>query len=341
MPKYEIQKTASDILIYQTEDGKTRIDVKIENNTVWLTQSMITKLYQTTKQNISLHLKNIYKEGELSKNSTVKEYLTVQTEGNRQVQRQVEYYSLDVIIALGYRVKSHIGTQFRRWATERLNEYLIKGFTMDDQRLKEGRSIGADYFDELLERIRDIRSSEKRFYKKITDIYQLSIDYEPASEITQEFFATVQNKLHYAIHGHTAAELIAERAKSDKSNMGLTSWKGTKVREPDVLVAKNYLSEDELKNLNRIVNMYLDYAEDQARIRNPMYMKDWAEKLDAFLKFNQRDVLKNAGKISAQVAKTIALEQYKKFSDRRVKETDTIEDKEFDKIVKKITKKDK
>lgn len=238
-------------------------------------------------QNITLHIKNIYEEGELEENSTCKNYLQVQTEGNRRVQRNSRHYNLEMIIAVGYRVRSSRGTQFRRWAIERLNEYLVKGFTMDDERLKGMHNIGDDYFDELLERIRDIRASEKRFYKKITDIYALSIDYDGKSEEAKKFFATVQNKLHFAIHGHKAAELIEQRADASKDNMGLTTWKGEKVRKGDITVAKNYLTEKEIKSLNRIVTMYLDYAEDQAERRNPMHMKDWEEKLNAFLKFDR------------------------------------------------------
>lgn len=268
----------TDILIYQLEDGKTKIDVRLENETVWMTQKAIAELYQTTPQNITLHIKNIYEEGELEENSTCKNYLQVRTEGNRTVQRNSRHYNLEMIIAVGYRVRSSRGTQFRRWATERLNEYLVKGFTMDDERLKGMRNIGDDYFDELLERIRDIRASEKRFYKKITDIYALAIDYNGKSEEAKKFFATVQNKLHFAIHGHTAAELIEQRADASKDNMGLTTWKGDKVRKGDITVAKNYLIEKEIKSLNRIVTMYLDYAEDQAERRNPMHMKDWEEK---------------------------------------------------------------
>jgi len=252
------------ILIYQAEDGKTHINVRMEGDTVWLTQSAMSELFQTSSQNITMHIKNIYAEGELSEVATCKDYLQVQLEGGREVQRALKHYNLEVIIAVGYRVKSHRGTQFRRWATERLREYLVKGFVMDDERLKEGRGLGADYFDELLERIRDIRASEKQFYRKITEIYSLAVDYDPNAEITHEFYASVQNKLHWAITGHTAAELIAERASAAKPNMGLTSWKGKKVRQADVSVAKNYLAEDELRSLNRIVTMYLDYAEDQA-----------------------------------------------------------------------------
>ncbi|MDW7661377.1 MAG: virulence RhuM family protein [Bacillota bacterium] len=317
----------TDILIYQLEDGKTKIDVRLENETVWMTQKAIAELYQTTPQNITLHIKNIYEEGELEENSTCKNYLQVRTEGNRTVQRNSRHYNLEMIIAVGYRVRSTRGTQFRRWATERLNEYLVKGFTMDDERLKGMRNIGDDYFDELLERIRDIRASEKRFYKKITDIYALSIDYDGKSEEAKKFFATVQNKLHFAIHGHTAAELIEQRADASKDNMGLTNWRGDKVRKGDITVAKNYLTEKEIKSLNRIVTMYLDYAEDQAERRNPMHMKDWEEKLNAFLKFNERDILAGAGSISHEVAKELAEKEYEKFNQKRLT---TAEKDDFD-----------
>jgi hypothetical protein len=332
---------ASEILIYQPEDGKTRIDVRLEDGTVWLTQMQMVDLFQSSKQNISLHIRNIYEERELSEDATVKEYLTVQTEGQRRVQRAIKYYNLDVIIAVGYRVRSHRGTQFRRWATERLREYLVKGFAMDDERLKEGRNFGADYFDELLDRIRDIRASEKQFYRKITQIYALSADYDPEAEITLEFFASVQNKLHWAIHHHTAAELIAERADADKPNMGLTSWKGAKVRKADVATAKNYLTEDEVRALNRIVTMYLDYAEDQAQRQQPMYMHDWTAKLDAFLQFNGREALDNPGSVSAEVARRLAQAEYVKFSARRlqIEAEDPIGD--FDKAAKRIVRREK
>lgn len=320
-----------DILIYQTEDGNTKIDVRLENETVWMTQKAIAELYQTTPQNITLHIKNIYEEGELLEESTCKYYLQVQSEGIRQVKRRSKHYNLEMIIAVGYRVRSHRGTQFRQWATERLNEYLVKGFAMDDDRLKEMRNFGQDYFDELLERIRDIRASEKRFYQKITDIYATSVDYDPKAEITQEFFATVQNKLHFAIHGQTAAELIANRADAKKENMGLTSWMGDKVRKRDVTVAKNYLTEKELKSLNRIVTMYLDYAEDQAEKQRPMYMKDWIEKLNAFLKFNDRDILENAGKVSKAIADEFAIQEYEKYNQYRLSEATN---GDFDKFIK-------
>ena len=336
--KSNLSNTANNFLIYQPEDGKTRISVRLEGETVWLTQAAMAELYQTTPQNITLHINNIYDEGELDEGATCKDYLQVQLEGGREVQRSRKHYNLDMILAVGYRVRSHRGTQFRRWATERLREYLVKGFVMDDERLKEGRGLGADYFDELLERIRDIRASEKRFYRKITDIYSLSVDYDPHAEVTQQFFATVQNKLHWAIHGHTAAELISERTDADKPHMGLTAWKGAKVRKGDVGVAKNYLSEDELRSLNRIVTMYLDYAEDQAERHQPMTMQDWREKLDTFLQFNQRAVLQDAGTVSAEVAKALAEAEYEKFRTARLtreaQETDA-----FDRMAKQLKEK--
>ena len=252
-------------------------------------------LFQNTKQNISLHLKNVFADGELSEERVVKEYLTTAADGKNY---RTKFYNLEVIIAVGYRVKSHRGTQFRKWATERLNEYLVKGFTLDDERLKEGKNIGSDYFDELLERIRDIRSSEKRFYQKIRDIYKLAADYDPNAEETLEFFRIVQNKLHFAISGKTAAEIISERADASKPNMGLTSWKGVKVRKGDGTIAKNYLNHNEMEQLNRIVEMYLNYAEDQAKHRRQVFMRDWRKKLDAFLQFNERDILTNAGKVA-------------------------------------------
>jgi hypothetical protein len=332
--------TESRILFYQSEDGTSRIEVRLEEGTVWLPQVLIAELYQTTKQNISLHIRNIFDEGELQPDATVKEYLTVQHEGSRAVQRRVVYYNLDMILAIGYRVRSHRGTQFRVWATERLREYLVKGFVLDDIRLKEGRSIGADYFDELLERIRDIRASEKRFYQKIRDIYRLAIDYDPRADTTLAFFKTVQNKLHWAITGHTAAELIADRADARKPNMGLTSWKGAKVRKGDVTVAKNYLNEDEIRNLNRIITMYLDYAEVQAERKQPIYMKDWVQKLDAFLQFNEREILTGSGQVSMEVAKRLALEEYVKFSRRRITEEDEEAEAEFERTVKELEKKE-
>jgi hypothetical protein len=309
----------SQILLYQTDDGKTRLEVRLEDETVWLSQKMMVELFQTTKQNISLHIQNILDEGELAPEATVKEYLTVQTEGSRQIERRVNFYNLDMILAVGYRVRSRRGTQFRRWATERLREYLIKGFILDDARLKAGANIGSDYFDEMLERIRDIRSSEKRFYQKIRDIYKLAVDYDPKAEETLEFFQIVQNKLHFAVSGRTAAELIAGRANAAKPNMGLTAWRGSKVRRYDVTIAKNYLNGEELEQLNRIVTMYLDYAEDQAKLHRQIYMRDWRTKLDAFLKFNEREILENAGGVAKEVADRLALEQYEIFNTHRLR----------------------
>lgn len=287
-------KNTSSVILYQTPDGKTKVDVRFEGETAWLNQGQMADLFETTKQNISLHVSNIYKEAELPRQSTVKDYLTVQTEGGVEKSRSVEYYNLDVIISVGYRVKSIRGTQFRIWATQRLREYIIKGFTLDDERLKEG-GRKATYFDELLERIRDIRASERNFYQKVTDIYATSIDYSKNNKLTQEFFATVQNKMHYAIHGHTAAEVIATRANSKQPQMGLTSFKGSKIHASDVTIAKNYLSEPEIKQLNLIVSLYLDFAELQATNGRAMKMRDWVTKLDDFLKLSEKQILKDAG----------------------------------------------
>jgi hypothetical protein len=302
------------LLIYQ--DGALHVQVSIDGKTVWLTQRLMAELYQVTVANINQHLKAIYEEGELSPESTIKQFLIVQTEGARQVSRMVDHYNLDAILAVGYRVRSARGTAFRQWATARLSELLVKGFTMDDERIKQGRTLGDDYFEELLERIRDIRASERMFYQKITDIYATSIDYDPNAEITQTFFATVQNKLHWAIHGHTAAEIIYQRADASQPHMGLTTWKNAPhgpIRKTDVTVAKNYLTEEEIRELNRIVTMYLDYAEDQARRRKPMYMADWAKKLDAFLAFNERDILTTAGKVSQALAEEHAHAEFEKY----------------------------
>ncbi len=294
----DAQQPSGEIALFQTEDGHTRLQVRLEAETVWLSQAQMADLFQTTKQNVSLHIQNIYEENELRQDRTVKEYLTVQSEGGREVKRCIEYYNLDVIISVGYRVKSIRGTQFRTWATQRLREYIVKGFTMDDERLKNPPGAGVpDYFDELLERIRDIRSSEKRVYLRVRDIFALAADYQPATAETQQFFQIIQNKLHWAATGKTAAEIIADRAEHSLPNKGLTAWKGGKVRKPDVTVAKNYLHENEVVELNRIVSMYLDYAEDQARRRKILYMRDWREKLDAFLQFNQREFLTHAGRV--------------------------------------------
>jgi hypothetical protein len=331
----------SQLLLYRTEDGRARVEVRLQDETVWMTQAAIAELYQTTPQNITLHLKAIYQEGELDAQATCKEFLQVRSEGSRRVSRNRKFYNLPAIIAVGYRVRSPRGTQFRQWATERLNEYLVKGFTMDDERLKAVRNIGSDYFDELLERIRDIRSSEKRFYQKIRDIYKLAVDYDPKATETQEFFSIVQNKLHFAIAGKTAAELITERADAAKPNMGLTSWKGGKVRRGDVTIAKNYLNAAEMEGLNRIVTMYLDYAEDQAKRHRQVFIRDWRKKLDAFLQFNEREILNNSGKVSKAVADQLALEQYDIFHQHRLAEEAREETLSDDAELKRFLEEDK
>jgi hypothetical protein len=320
MPESDPPRPASEIVFYQAEDGRSRIQVRLEGETVWLSQRLLSELFQKDVRTISEHVQNIFEEGELDPGATIRKFRTVRTEGDREVSRLVDHYNLDVILAVGYRVRSQRGTQFRRWATERLREYLVKGFTLDDERLKEGRGPGADYFDELLERIRDIRASEKRFYQKIRDLFALAVDYDAATDETKQFFQVVQNKLHWAISKHTAAELIAERADSNRPNMGLTAWKGAKVRRVDVTVAKNYLRAEEIEDLNRIVTMYLDYAEDQARRRQVMHMRAWREKLDAFLKFNEHEILGDAGRVKMEVAQKLALEAYDKFNQRRLAE---------------------
>ncbi|MBU0570897.1 MAG: virulence RhuM family protein [Candidatus Omnitrophica bacterium] len=318
MKKHE--KNNSELILYQTEDGKIRLDVRLQDETVWLTQAAMAELYQITPQNVTLHLKAIYAEGELDEQATCKEYLQVQKEGSREISRARKFYDLRAILAVGYRVRSHRGTQFRRWATEHLNEYLVKGFTMDDDRLKEGVNIGSDYFDDMLERIRDIRSSEKRFYQKIRDIYKLAVDYDPKAAETLEFFSVVQNKLHFAVSGKTAAEIIHERADAKKPNMGLTSWKGAKVRRKDVIVAKNYLNEKEMESLARIVTMYLDYAEYQAKRHKQIFMRDWRKKLDVFLKFNEHEILGDPGKVMKEVADKLAFGHYEVFNRKRLAE---------------------
>ena len=303
------------MILYQTEDGRTRIECRFEGETVWLTQAMMAELFQTTLQNISLHLQNIYEEGELDPGATIKSYLIVRTEGTRQVRRTVQHYNLEAILAVGFRVRSHRGTQFRKWANTRLSEYLVKGFTMDDERLKNPPGPGhTDYFDELLERIREIRASERRFYQKVLDIYATSIDYQPDTELSQQFFATVQNKMHWAAHGHTAAEIVHERADGEKPFMGMqTTRPGGVVRKADAAIAKNYLTEPERQVLHRIVNLYIEFAELQALERKPMTMHDWVDKLDEFLKASGRKLLDHAGTISAEVAKVKAELEYERY----------------------------
>lgn len=326
----------SEILIYNTESGDTRIEVRLENENIWLSQAQMAILYQTTKQNISLHLKNIYNERELIENLTVKDYLTVQAEGLRSVKRPIKYYNLDAIISVGYRVDSHRGTQFRIWATQRLKEYLVKGFVLDDDRLKSGNQ--PNYFQELLDRIRDIRSTEKIFYEKVKEIYATSIDYDRNAKTTHDFFASVQNKLHWAVHKHTAAELIYSRANAQKPNMGLTTWRTDKVRKTDVTVAKNYLTEPELKELNLLVEQYLAFAETQALLKRPMYMKDWAARLHDILNINQKEIKLDAGRIKKKIADEMAEKEYEKFDAKR-KELSTDENLEqLEDNIRKIKK---
>ena len=306
---------AGELLLYTTEDGTAKIQLRADGGAVWLSQLEMAELFQTSVPNINIHIKNVLDEGELVEAATIKEDLIVRQEGQREVRRPVKFYNLDMILAVGYRVKSPRGTQFRRWATTHLREYLIKGFVMDDERLKAPG--GWDYFDDLLERIRDIRASEKRFYQKVRDIYSTAIDYESKSDAAQLFFKKVQNKMLWAITGQTAAELIAERSDSNAPNMGLTSFKGERVRLGDITTAKNYLQQPELDELNRIVVMYLDHAEDMARRRKEMTMRDWEQRLDVFLEFNERDVLTHAGKVSATLAERLARERYGEFDEAR------------------------
>ena len=308
----------SDLILYQTEDGRTRIQCRFEDETVWLSLNQMADLFQRDKSVISRHIKNVFEEGELSQVGTVAKSATVQNEGGKQVTREIEFYNLDVIISVGYRVKSPRGTQFRIWATQRLREYLVKGFTMDDERLKNPPGKGQiDYFDELLERIRDIRSSERRVYLRVREILALAADYEATEPETQVFFQTVQNKLHFAATGRTAAELIAERADSAQPNMGLTAWHGGVVRKGDVTVAKNYLREDEIEELNRLVVMFLDFAEDQARRRKQIFLQNWVTRLHDFLNLNERAILPDAGKVSREEAHRLAEEEYERFAARR------------------------
>jgi hypothetical protein len=309
-----------EILLYQTEDGQTRVECRFADETLWLSQALIAELFQVTVPTVNEHLKNLYEERELTPGPTIREFRRVRREGARAVARDIEHYSLDAILAVGYRVRSERGTQFRRWATQRLREYLVKGFAMDDQRLKnppvEGSGV-PDYFDELLERIRDIRASEKRMYLRVREIFALAGDYDPGRRETAGFFQTIQNKLHFAATGQTAPELIAGRADHTKTNMGLTAWKSDAVRKADVTVAKNYLNEREIRELNRIVTMWLDFAEDQARRREQVFLKDWEVKLDEFLRFNERAVLGDKGRVTKDAAHMLAEAEYEEFAARR------------------------
>lgn len=302
------------IILFQTQSGETKIEVRLSNETVWLTADQMAELFQRNKSTISRHIKNIYEDGELEQNRTVAFFTTVQNEGERTVERNIAFYNLDMIISVGYRVNSHRGVQFRQWATQVLKEYMIKGFVLNDDLLKNAGQ--GNYFDELLARIRDIRSSEKVFYRKVLEIYALSIDYDPRTSITQQFFKTVQNKMHFAAHGHTAAEVIYDRANAEKEFMGLTTWRGAMPTKHEAEIAKIYLSEDEVDMLNRIVNLYLDFAELQAKSHVPMYMKDWIQKLDDFLKLSGKELLDHAGSVSAEVAKLKANEEYDRFRER-------------------------
>ncbi len=308
------QQDKGQIILYQTADGENKIEVTLADDTVWLTIDQMAELFQRNKSTISRHIKNVLESGELQEIRTVAFFATVQNEGNRLVERNIAYYNLDMIISVGYRVNSYRGIQFRIWATQVLKEYLVKGFALNDELLKNAGK--GNYFDELLARIRDIRSSEKVFYRKILEIYALSIDYDPRIDATRQFFATVQNKMHYSVHGHTAAEIIFNRADAEKDFMGLTTWTGALPKRQDAEYAKNYLSEDELDTLNRIVNLYLDFAELQAKNHTPMYMKDWIQKLDDFLKLSGKELLTHAGTISAEVAKLKADTEYDRFKER-------------------------
>lgn len=308
------------IILYQTQDGESKIEVTLANETVWLSADQMAELFQRNKSTISRHIKNVFEEDELSQDSVVAFYATTASDGKIY---QVAYYNLDMIISIGYRVKSYRGVQFRIWATQVLKEYLIKGFALNDDLLKSAG--GGNYFDELLSRIRDIRSSEKIFYRKVLEIYALSIDYDPRTEVTRQFFATVQNKMHFSVHGHTAAEVIYHRADAEKDFMGLTTWTGMLPKKTDAEYAKNYLTEDEIDTLNRIVNLFLDFAELQAKNHTPMYMKDWIQKLDGFLQLSGKELLTHAGTISAEVAKLKANTEYDKFKARSLERLSPVE----------------
>ena len=324
-----MKKNENNIIIYQDEDGITKVSVRLVNEDIWLTQNQIAEIYKTTQQNISLHINNIYKDKELEKNSTNKEFLLVQNEGNRRVRRNIDHYNLDMIISLGYRVQSQVATRFRIWATQRLHEYIQKGFTMDDERLKQG---GSRYFRELLQRIRDIRSSERNFYQQVTDIYATSIDYDPRSDLTKKFFATVQNKLHFAVHEHTAAEIIYERVDNEKPFVGMTNFKGDYVTVDDVKIAKNYLSEIELQRLNLLVSQFLDFAEFQALEQRAMTMDDWINELDNQIVQNKRKLLEGKGNISHQEAIEKAEREFEIYREREMKQLES----EFDKMIKML-----
>jgi len=337
--KQLIRNSTAEFLIFTGQSGEQSIEARYEDETVWLTQQLMAELFQSSKQNISHHIKSIYEEGELQPEATVKKYLTVRQEGKRQVKRDLEYYNLDMIISVGYRVNSVRATQFRQWATQVLREFAIKGYVLDKKRMENGTFLGEDYFERLLEEIREIRLSERRFYQKITDIYATSVDYNKDAPTTKAFFAKVQNKLHFAIHSNTAAELIMQRADSSKANMGLTSWEkapGGKIVKTDVSVAKNYLAKDELASLGRIVNAYLDLAEERAKRKIPMTMEDWAKRLDMFLEFDDREILQDSGKVTARLAKSHAESEFEKY---RIVQ-DRLFESDFDRVIKQLEQKE-
>ncbi len=332
MNKLQIRNSTAEFLVFTSQAGEDTIEVRVQDETIWLTQKLMAELFQTTKQNIGQHLKNIFEEKELDENSVVKNFFTTAKDGK---QYNTAFYNLDAIISVGYRVNSQRATQFRQWATSVLRDFAVRGYVLDKERLKNGAFLGKEYFDQLLAEIREIRASERRFYQKITDIYSTAIDYNPSTEITKKFFATVQNKMHFAIHGQTAAEVIMNRADSQKENMGLTSWKNAptgKIIKTDVSVAKNYLTEKELKQLDRFVTMYLDYAETQAEQNIPMTMEDWAKRLNAFLQFNQKEILSDAGKVTQAIAKSFAESEFEKY---RIVQ-DRLFESDFDKAIKQI-----
>lgn len=338
------QAPHGEFVLFTSADGQTRVECRFESDTLWLSQAAMAELYQVSSQAITQHVKAVYSEEELEQISTCKDYLQVQLEGGREVKRSIRHYSLPVILAVGYRVRSSRGTQFRQWATRMLQEYLIKGFVMDDERLKNppvGHSAVPDYFDEMLERIRDIRASERRVYLRVKEIFTMAADYEPSNQETNRFFQTIQNKLHYACTHMTAAELIASRVDASKPDMGLTSYKGDEVRKTDVTIAKNYLREDEIKELNRIVNMWLDFAEDQALRRKQVFLQDWADKLDQFLSFNDRDVLSGAGKITKKDADDKAKLEFDRFAEQRRRLKESAGARENITALKAVLKKDK
>ena len=325
MKSLQIRNSTAEFLIFTKQNKEKTIEVIVDDDSVWLSQKLIAELFGTTKQNVSLHLKNIYEKKELIESQTVKDFLTVQKEGTKEVKRKTKYYNLDVIIAVGFKINSKRAIDFRLWSINILKQYSVRGYVLDKERLKNGSFLNENYFDELLEEIREIRISERNFYQKITDIYSTSLDYNSSSPITQEFYKTVQNKMHYATHGNTAAEVIIKRANHEKEHMGLTNWKNSpkgKILASDVVIAKNYLSKDEIKSLERIVTMYLDYAEDQAERHIPMTMEDWKNRLDVFLKFNEREVLDSPGKVSHKVAESFALSEFEKYR--------VIQDKKFE-----------